>query len=166
MITAKNPSYSSLQASCNPFSCILNYFVSQNKPDQNVVVEVDVELKPKTDPELLLQDRKQSTTEVLSSSGSDLSPIQCARIKKESRYLAELENESAPKSSRSDVESRVSNTILEDGGNFEKNAKTPVISSVFTTNIFNFLGHRILDNSFSSLVKPPGQKYSTQSIST
>lgn len=45
------------------------------KPDQNVVVEVDVELKPKTDPELLLQDRKQSTTEVPSSSGSDLLPI-------------------------------------------------------------------------------------------
>lgn len=40
--------------------------------------------------------------------------------------MGELENESEPKSSRSDVESRVSNTTLEDGGDFDKEATAPV----------------------------------------
>lgn len=136
------------------------------KPDQNVVVEEDVELKPEREPETLLQDREQSTTEVPSSSSSDLSPIHCAGVTEESQYSGELESESASKSSRSDVESRVSNNILEDGGDSDKEAQTPVTSGAFTPDLFKSSGHRILANSFSSFVKPPGQKYSTRSVST
>lgn len=108
------------------------------KADQNVVEE-DVELKPEREPETLLQDRKQSTTEVPSSSSSDLSLIQCAAVTEELQYSGELESESAPKSSRSDVESRVSNTILEDGGDFDKEAKTPVTSGIFYAGPFQVL---------------------------
>lgn len=130
------------------------------KAQKSALAERDVELKPEKEAETILRDKEQSTTEASSPLRSDLSPIQYAR---ESQYSDEPKSESVPISS---MESGLSNTILEDGGDFDKEVKTPVTSGVFTPDLFRSSRHRILANSFSNPVKSLGKKYSTPCVST
>ena len=106
------------------------------RAQRNALAERDVEFKPEKEAETLLRDQEQSTTEASSPLRSDLSPIQCAG---ESQYSDEPKRESVPTSSKSDVESGLSNTILEDGGDFDKEVKSPVTSGVFTPDLGQFL---------------------------
>lgn len=130
------------------------------------LAERDVEFKSEREAETLLRDKKQTTIEAPSTLRNDLSPIQYARVMKESQFSDEHESESVPTYFKSDVESGLSNTILEDGDDLDKEAKTTVTSGVFSPDLFRSSCHRILANSFSSPMGPPGKKYSTRSVST
>ena len=140
--------------------------LEEEKNKQNELVEEDVELKLVTQPETLLRNKEPSATGILSLSSSDLSLVQCAEVKEESQYSDELESEPVPNSSQSDVKSRVSNTILEDGSHSVIEAESPVTSGVCMLDLFNCSAHWILANSASSFSNPPGRKYSTRSVST
>lgn len=103
------------------------------------LAERDVESKSEREAETLLRDKKQTTIEAPSTLRNDLSPIQYARVMKESQFSDEPESESVPTYFKSDVESGLSNTILEDGDDLHKEAKTTVTSGVFFAGSFQVL---------------------------